>query len=293
MNWSDIIEQIEKASGIPFKLINAHALAGGDINTAYCLLGADRSYFIKFNRADKVDMFIAEEAGLAEIASTQTIKVPTPIVHGQTSEHAFLILEYIEFGKNRKTSQSLLGQQLAMLHRQRQPYFGWHRDNTIGSTPQPNSREVDWLAFLRKNRFQHQLNLAAAKGYRGHLQTMGVHLCDRLTGFFSGYVPQPSLLHGDLWSGNTAVDTGGNPVIFDPACYYGDREADLAMTELFGGFNADFYAAYRESYPLDLGYSTRKTLYNLYHILNHLNLFGSGYLSQAENMMSKLLSEVK
>lgn len=293
MNWSDIIEQIENASGIPFKLVNARALAGGDINTAYCLQGADRSYFIKFNRADKVDMFIAEEAGLSEIASTQTIKVPTPIVHGQTSEHAFLVLEFIEFGNNRKISQTLLGQQLAMLHRQRQPYFGWHRDNTIGSTPQPNSRDVDWLEFLRKNRFQHQLSLAAAKGYRGHLQTMGANLCDRLAGFFSGYVPQPSLLHGDLWGGNAAVDTEGNPVIFDPACYYGDRETDLAMTELFGGFSPEFYSAYRDTFPLDSGYSIRKTLYNLYHILNHLNLFGSGYLSQAENMMSRLLSEVK
>ncbi len=109
---------------------------------------------------------------------------------------------------------------------------------------------------------------------------------------FVGYQPQPSLLHGDLWGGNAAVDTQGNPVIFDPACYFGDREADLAMTELFGGFGRDFYAAYQDFLPLDQGYATRKTLYNLYHILNHLHLFGGGYLSQSERMLERLLAEV-
>lgn len=293
MNWSDIKELIEHTSGLPFALVNARPLTGGDINSAYCLEGADRQYFVKFNRADKVDMFIAEEAGLIEIAASGTVKVPLPLVHGQTSEHAFLVLEYIEFGSSRTHSQILLGEQLAHLHKQRQTYFGWHRDNTIGSTPQPNTRNDDWLTFLRTNRFQHQLHLAACKGYRGHLQTMGAQLCERLAGFFDGYTPHPSLLHGDLWGGNAATDTQGNPVIFDPACYYGDREADLAMTELFGGFGQDFYASYRDAYPLDAGYAVRKTLYNLYHILNHLNLFGSGYLGQAENMLSRLLSEVK
>ncbi len=293
MNWSEIIEHIENTSGMSFSLVKARPLAGGDINSAYCLEGADRQYFVKFNRADKVEMFIAEEAGLTEIAASGTVKVPLPLVHGQTSEHAFLVLEFIEFGGSRKNSQALLGEQLALLHKQRRPYFGWHRDNTIGSTPQPNTKNNAWLPFLRANRFQHQLQLAAGKGYRGHLQTMGSQLCERLPGFFDGYAPQPSLLHGDLWGGNAATDTQGNPVIFDPACYYGDRETDLAMTELFGGFGQDFYASYRNAYPIDEGYSVRKTLYNLYHILNHLNLFGNAYLGQAENMMSRLLSEVK
>jgi protein-ribulosamine 3-kinase len=293
MNWQNIIEHIESTSGTPFKLQNARPLTGGDINSAYCLQGTDRSYFIKLNRADKVDMFIAEAAGLSEMAATDTVKVPAPLVQGQTSDHAFLVLEFIEFGTGNKTSQALLGQQLALLHQQRQPFFGWHRDNTIGSTPQPNQIEENWLTFLRRHRFQHQFNLAATKGYRGHLQTQGAQLCDQLEKFFDGYNPLPSLLHGDLWSGNAATNQQGNPIIYDPACYYGDREADLAMTELFGGFSQDFYAAYRDAYPLDPGYSTRKTLYNLYHILNHVNLFGSGYLSQAERMISSLLSEIK
>lgn len=293
MNWSNIIEQIENASGIPFKLVNARPLAGGDINTAYCLEGIDRNYFVKLNGAETLDMFAAEAAGLSEMASTHTVTVPTPIVHGKTTQHAFLVLEFIEFGNKHKASQRLLGHQLALLHQQRQPYFGWHRDNTIGSTHQPNGRCDEWLNFWRTNRLQHQLDLAASGGYRGQLQSLGNQLGHNLSVFFNGYDPHPALLHGDLWGGNAATDKHGNPVIFDPACYYGDREADLAMTELFGGFSQDFYAAYHDTYPIDKNYAIRKKLYNLYHILNHLNLFGSGYLSQAEHLISSLLSEVK
>ncbi len=293
MNWQNIVEQIETATGSTFKLLNVRSLAGGDINSAYCLQGADnKSYFVKLNRADTIAMFAAEAAGLTDLADSRTVRVPSPVTYGKLPKHAFIVLEHIEFGSSSKASDRLFGQQLALLHQQRQPYFGWHQDNTIGSTSQPNTRHDDWLTFWRSQRLQHQLNLAATKGYRGHLQLSGTQLCDKLGLFFDGYSIQPALLHGDLWGGNAATDTQGNPVMFDPACYYGDREADLAMTELFGGFSQNFYAAYRETYPLDPGYTTRKVLYNLYHILNHLNLFGSGYLSQAETMMGKLLSEV-
>ncbi|MSS75741.1 MAG: fructosamine kinase family protein [Methyloglobulus sp.] len=293
MNWQAIVETIENATGANFKLINARSLAGGDINSAYCLQGVEKSYFVKLNRADTIDMFAAEAAGLTELAATHTVRTPLPVVHGVSAANAFLVLEYIEFGVSNKTSDRLFGQQLALLHQQQQPYFGWHRNNTIGSTPQPNNRNEDWIEFWRTQRLQYQLKLAAAKGYCGNLQTSGEQLCEKLVGFFDGYHPLPSLLHGDLWGGNAATDRQGNPVIFDPACYYGDREADLAMTELFGGFSQDFYAAYRETCPIDTGYTTRKKLYNLYHILNHLNLFGSGYLSQAENMISSLSSEIR
>lgn len=292
MNWQSILGQIEIATGTAFRMVNAHPLAGGDINSAFRLQGIERSYFVKLNRAELVTMFAAEAAGLTELAGTDTVRVPSPVVHGNTDEHSFLVLEYIEFGSSGKTSDRLLGQQLALLHQQPQPYFGWHRDNTIGSTPQPNTRKDDWIEFWRTQRLQHQLHLAAAKGYKGNLQAAGTQLCEKLASFFDGYHPQPSLLHGDLWGGNAATDKQGNPVIFDPACYYGDREADLAMTELFGGFSPDFYAAYRDTYPLDQGYATRKTLYNLYHILNHLNLFGGGYLRQVESMIASLLSEI-
>lgn len=292
MNWQSIVEQIEAAIGSSFKLVSARPLAGGDINSAYCLQGASQSFFVKLNRHETVAMFAAEFDGLTELADTHTVRIPRPIVYGQSEKHAFLVVEYIEFGTSNKTSERLFGQQLALLHQQRQPYFGWHRDNTIGSTPQPNSRNNDWVEFWRIQRLQHQLDLAATKGYQGQIQARGVQLCDKLASFFDGYQPQPSLLHGDLWGGNAATDRQGNPVMFDPACYYGDKEADLAMTELFGGFSQDFYAAYRETYPIDQGYVTRKKFYNLYHILNHLNLFGSGYLRQAETMIDSLLSEI-
>jgi protein-ribulosamine 3-kinase len=292
MNWQSIIEQIESATGSAFKLVNARPLAGGDINSAYCLQGTEQSYFVKLNRADTIGMFAAESAGLTVLSATRTVRVPSPIVYGKSAEHAFLVLEYIEFGTSGKTSNHLFGHQLALLHQQRQAYFGWHRDNTIGSTPQPNTRNDDWIAFWRTQRLGHQLQLASAKGYHGQLQTTGAQLCDKLANFFEGYSPQPALLHGDLWCGNAAADKQGSPVMFDPACYYGDREAELAMTELFGGFSQDFYAAYRDTCRVDQGYATRKTLYNLYHILNHLNLFGSGYLRQAENMIASLLSDI-
>ena len=292
MDWQSIVEQIEQATSSVFKLINARPLAGGDINSAYCLQGTDQSYFVKLNRAETIDMFAAESAGLAELSISRTVRVPKPVVHGISGQHSFLALEYIEFGSSGKLSDRLFGQQLALLHQQPQAYFGWHRDNTIGSTPQPNTRNDDWIAFWRVQRLQHQLDLAAAKGYRGRLQDTGRQLCDGFGKFFSDHSSKPSLLHGDLWGGNAATDKQGNPVMFDPACYYGDREADLAMTELFGGFSQDFYAAYRETYPIDQGYTTRKKLYNFYHILNHLNLFGSGYLRQAETMIESLLGEI-
>ena len=292
MEWQSIEEQIESATCSKFKLVKARPLVGGDINSAYCLQGIDQSYFVKLNRAETTEMFAAESAGLAELMSTCTVRVPNPVVQGVSENKAFLVLEYIELGTSNKISDRLLGHQLAGLHRKCQPYFGWQRDNTIGSTPQPNNHEQDWITFWRTQRLQHQLMLARKNGFQGQLQNQGAKLCERVSSFFPGYIPHPSLLHGDLWVGNAATDKQGNPVIFDPACYYGDREADIAMTELFGGFSQDFYAAYQDAYPTDQGYPTRKQLYNLYHILNHLNLFGSGYLRQAENLVSRILSEI-
>jgi protein-ribulosamine 3-kinase len=267
-------------------------LGGGDINSAYRLQGSDRSYFVKLNRRELADMFASEFAGLEEISGTGAVRVPKPVTYGEAGSQAFLVLEYLEFGALNLQAQRLLGQQLAELHRQKQPYFGWRRDNTIGSTPQINARGDDWITFWRERRLGFQLQLAGRNGYVGRLQTQGERLCSALTGLFDGYQPQPSLLHGDLWAGNSATDKQGHPVIFDPACYYGDREADIAMTELFGGYSRDFYQAYNDSWPLDPGYPSRKTLYNLYHILNHLNLFGGGYQRQAENMIMQLLAEL-
>lgn len=293
MNWQTIVEQIEVKTGRTFSFVSAHALGGGDINSAFRLQGEDNAYFIKLNRTALVSMFAAEFTGLRELAATHTLRVPEPVVYGTTAEHAFLVLEHLEFGVAGQTSSRLLGQQLAQLHRPVQPYFGWHRDNTIGSTQQPNPQCDDWVDFWRAQRLGFQLELAKKHGFGGRLQAAGERLCCDLAALFADYKPQPSLLHGDLWAGNAAVDKQDNPVIFDPACYYGDRETDLAMTELFGGFSRDFYAAYQSAWPLDQGYAVRKTLYNLYHLLNHLNLFGGGYLRQAEDAIAKLAAEIR
>lgn len=291
--WSIIIEQIEQVTQQRFSLQTAHSLHGGDINRAYRLEGVEKSYFVKINQADLLTMFVTEALALQELAQTQVMRIPQPIVHGIAGENAFLVLEYIELKSLTQATAQQLGQQLAQVHRQSQPYFGWHHDNYIGHTPQKNTQTDDWVAFWRQQRLQAQLSLAASKGFHGKIQEKGMHLAELLPAFFVAYQPQASLLHGDLWAGNAAADREGHAVIYDPAGYYGDREADIAMTELFGGFGTSFYEAYADVWPLDPGYNTRKTLYNLYHILNHLNLFGGGYLGQAEAMMQQLIAEVE
>ncbi len=289
--FSVIEQQIIHATKTPFKICSTKPISGGDINVAFLLEGEKQRYFVKLNQANLVDMFAAEFAGLIELEQSKTVKIPRPITFGQSEDNSFLVLEFLELKRATSESETQFGQQLAQLHLQKQPCFGWQIDNTIGSTRQPNAHSENWVDFWREQRLGFQLHLAAQKGYRGKLQILGEKLCERLDDFFVDYSPQRSLLHGDLWGGNFATDAKNNSVIFDPACYYGDRETDLAMTELFGGFGRDFYAAYNAVWQLDAGYKTRKTLYNLYHILNHVNLFGGGYSLQAEQMMQKLLAE--
>lgn len=287
--WSAITDAISAATGRPFKPERRAAISGGCINSAYRIEGSGTSYFVKVNSPDKADMFAAEAAGLEEIAKTGSIRVPQVICRGANRTASWAVLEHIALGH--RGGFDLLGQQLAAMHQATSSSFGWSRDNTIGATPQINTPTADWITFWREQRLQFQLRLAATNGYCGHLQRNGEKLLAKLPAFFANHRPRPSLLHGDLWSGNVAFDESGRPVIFDPAAYYGDREADLAMTELFGGFSGDFYAAYREASPLEAGYTVRKDLYNLYHVLNHLNLFGRGYLAQAERMIERLLGE--
>lgn len=237
-------------------------------------------------------MFEAEATGLQEIKNSHTLRVPTPVCWGRNETNAWLVLEYLDIESTSKCGSIALGTGLAAMHRMSFEKFGWMQNNTIGSTPQINEFSFDWIQFWRKHRLGYQLQLAQTNGYTRELQKQGEHLMAELDAFFPGTPPIASLLHGDLWNGNYSFDPIGHPILFDPAVYYGDRETDLAMTELFGGFPETFYAAYREAYPLDSGYKTRKTLYNLYHILNHLNLFGRSYLYQAKQMISKLLAEI-
>lgn len=290
--WGIVASAISDATHRPFTLRNASPVGGGNINAAYRLEGTDNArYFLKLNKAHHHPMFIAEAAGLDTIATTNTLRVPQAIAHGIAIEKSYLVLEYLEL--NPRGNARLLGEQLAALHRCSNNQFGFAQDNFIGSTPQPNALNVNWVEFWKEQRLGFQLHLAAQNGYGGQLQSLGATLLDALPIFFVSYTPQPSLLHGDLWSGNHAFLANATPTIFDPAVYYGDRECDIAMTELFGGYPADFYAAYQTAWPLDSGYEARRDLYNLYHLLNHINLFGEGYVRQSEQLIQKLLVQVK
>jgi fructosamine-3-kinase len=289
--WDSVASAIRDATQRPFTVISASPIDGGSINEAYRLEGIDGTrYFVKLNDARHLAMFVAEIEGLKAIASTHTIHTPSPVTHGNFGGKSFLVLEYLELGYH--GNEKLLGEQLAALHRCTGKDFGFNQDNFIGTTLQPNGCKESWIDFWCEHRLGFQLKLAVVNGYGGELQRLGERLIVALPAFFDSYMPQASLLHGDLWGGNHTYLKDGTPTIFDPAAYYGDRECDLAMTELFGGYTGDFYAAYRDVYPLDEGYAVRKNIYNVYHILNHANLFGGGYARQAEGMMQRLLAEV-
>jgi fructosamine-3-kinase len=215
------------------------------------------------------------------------------VARGDDGEDAWLVLEWLELTALGEHSATLLGEALARQHRVPMARFGWSRDNFIGGTPQSNGWSDDWLAFWREKRLHAQLRHAARNRLPSRLIDRGERLLADCDAFFRGYTPRPSLLHGDLWSGNAAATAGGEPVMFDPAVYVGDREADVAMTELFGGFPSPFMSAYRAQWPLDEGYRVRRDFYNLYHVLNHANLFAGGYVSQSAQSIEKLLAEIR
>lgn len=267
---------------------NPRPVRGGDINAAWRLETDGGTLFLKTGPLAAYDMFEAEADGLAELAKADAVRVPEVFAAGTTDGDAFIALEWLDLEGKSTSAEQALGTQLAAMHRCTEKRFGWFRDNTIGLTPQVNTWCDDWIEFFRRERLEYQLALAAQNGHSGELQSLGRRLCGGLQALFNDYAPQPSLLHGDLWGGNWAV-AGGDPVIFDPAVYYGDRESDLAMTRLFGGFGRDFYAAYEAAWPLPPGHRARNDLYQLYHVLNHLNLFGSGYLGRARDLIDGLL----
>ncbi|HEX9706353.1 MAG TPA: fructosamine kinase family protein [Steroidobacteraceae bacterium] len=290
--FATVHEALQEALGRTLQPAPAAAVAGGSINQCVRWNGDGASLFVKLAPAERLAMFEAEAAGLRELASAAALRVPEVISAGTAGGQAWLALSWIEFGPNTRRSEARLGERLAMLHRVGAPRFGWHRDNTIGSTPQRNDWNADWVRFFVALRLDAQLALAEGNGVAPRLLDRGRELGEQAGALFSSYRPVPSLLHGDLWAGNWGTDDSGEPVIFDPAVYFGDRETDIAMTRLFGGFGPAFYAAYQSAWPLDQAAGTRRTLYNLYHVLNHFNLFGGGYAVQAESMIERLLAEL-
>ncbi|NEP15314.1 MAG: fructosamine kinase family protein [Leptolyngbya sp. SIO4C1] len=286
--WETLAKQLSQALGQPFEIRDRATVGGGCINQAYRVSDGQQSVFVKLNQASQLAMFEAEYAGLEEIYRTQTIRVPQPLGRGLVDSSAYIALEWLPLGGSSATAWQTMGQNLAAMHRVSSDLgFGWQRNNTIGDTPQQNPWTDSWLSFFRQHRLEYQFKLANRRG--GHFPQQQA-LLEALPSLLASHDPVPALVHGDLWSGNADVTQSGEPVILDPATYYGDREVDLAMTELFGRFPAAFYQAYESAYPLDPGYSARKPLYNLYHILNHFNLFGGGYGSQANRMIDQILA---
>ncbi|MGC9385498.1 MAG: fructosamine kinase family protein [Hydrogenovibrio sp.] len=294
MNWHALSDAVTDMTNSPFDIESATAVSGGDIHTAYHLHTAQGDFFLKTNQPQWYPLFETEANSLETLTDTLSIRVPKVITHGLLSpesenSQAWLLLEYLPLTTRGDDAQR--GKDLALLHHQIHPdkRFGWFEDNYIGHTLQPNDWADDWITFYGEQRLKHQLTLAQQNGAPARLITAGERLIASLPQFFRDYQPEASPLHGDLWGGNSAFTADGDAVFFDPASYYGDREADLAMTELFGGFSAAFYEGYNSVFPLDTGYAQRKDLYNLYHLLNHFNLFGGGYGLQAETLMQTLL----
>jgi fructosamine-3-kinase len=285
--WNHVASQITQVTGQPFAGNHRRSVGGGSINQAYAVSDDRTAYFVKLNQASRVAMFEAEAIALEEMSKTQTIRVPRPICYGTVEASSYIVLEWFDLAYGDHQAWEMMGRNLAKLHHVTSSQgFGWHQNNTIGSTPQVNPWTKDWIEFLTVHRLEYQFKLAQQ---RGGTFTNGDRLLEKIPEFFADYTPIPSLVHGDLWTGNAAVTIAGEPIIFDPAAYYGDREVDLAMSQLFGSFPADFYSAYNEVFPLAAGYSQRKILYNLYHILNHFNLFGGSYASQANQMINTLI----
>ncbi|WP_449419432.1 fructosamine kinase family protein [Phormidium nigroviride] len=292
--WNNIATRITEVTGEKFKIDNRRSVSGGCINQGYQISDSSRSYFVKLNQASQIAMFEAEALGLQQMWDTQTILVPQPICCGTEGNSAYIVLEWLDLGgRGDNQAWEEMGRKLAAMHQYLPSNsnlsrcdFGWDINNTIGSTPQINTWTESWANFWAEHRIGYQLKLAKRRG--GHFP-LGEPLLAAIPDLLAGHKPQPSLVHGDLWGGNAGVTSTGEPVIFDPASYWGDREVDIAMTELFGGFSAAFYRRYNDVWPLEGGYERRKILYNLYHILNHFNLFGGSYESQANQMINQLL----
>jgi fructosamine-3-kinase len=283
-----LIERIGAELGLGLDAASLAAVGGGSINEVLRCDSSAGRVLLKLNTPERLEMFRAEALGLGALAAAEALGVPRVLGVGRTAERAFLALEWIELGPGSAPAEAALGQGLASQHRLRSSHFGWERDNTIGTTAQCNAWAADWAEFWRERRLAPQLALAAGHGLPAECRDDGARLLDAVDTLLEGHTPIPSLLHGDLWGGNWGVARDGRPYVFDPAVYFGDREADLAMTRLFGGFGPAFYRAYEEAWPLPPRAELRGDLYALYHLLNHFNLFGAAYLAPVARALAAL-----
>jgi protein-ribulosamine 3-kinase len=277
--------RIEEKLGSKIKSFSS--LSGGCISDAFKVTTIDGlNYFLKYNPLTSNDMFIKEANGLKELAKANAIRIPEVL----SFDEDYILLEYLATGSRKKNFFEDFGRSFAEMHKYTSSEFGFYEDNYIGSNPQKNipdeNEKNDWVRFYFNKRILFQLQLAEKLGNSTDTLRKGISkLEDKIEDIIGGSKEKPSLLHGDLWGGNYMVDENGNAVLIDPAVYYGHREADLGMTKLFGGFSSEFYRAYNETFPLEDGYEYRENIYKLYHVLNHLNLFGGGYYSQTISLI--------
>jgi len=277
--------RIENKLGQKIKIMSS--LSGGCISDAYKLTTSEGSnYLLKYHSGISNDMFEKEANGLKELAKPNAIRIPNVL----SFDKDYILLEFITSGSKKKNFFEDFGRRFAEMHKYTANEYGFYEDNYIGSNPQkniPNEIEkTSWVSFYLNKRILFQLQLAEKLGNSTSELRKGISkLEEKIVTIIGGSNEKPSLLHGDLWGGNYMVDENGDAVLIDPAVYYGHREADLGMTKLFGGFGSEFYKAYHETFPLDDGYEYRENIYKLYHVLNHLNLFGGGYYSQAISLI--------
>jgi fructosamine-3-kinase len=285
------------------ELSTVQPVGGGDISQAARVEAGGRAYLVKWHSRPPqpqpgwLEMFEAEAAGLALLASAQAVRVPVVYGHGAAQAGAvpaYIVMEWIERGSryaallDQRTASEALGRQLAALHRATAPAYGLDHGNYCGATPQDNRWLPTWIEFYGQRRLGFQMELAGRQGLMPTERRRRLErLIDRLDRWIDESACRPSLLHGDLWGGNWLVDAAGQPVLIDPAVTYGEREAELAMCRLFGGFPADFFAAYDAAWPPAPGRDERVPLYQLYHLLNHLNLFGEGYGGQVDGILRR------
>ncbi len=291
---SAIESAIDAATGEQARVSETLSLPGGCIHSSRKLILEDgRVFFCKVGSGEPKDILEREFQGLRMLGRAESIRTLKPLAHESLPElgSQFLIAEFVSAGQPDGAFFERFGRGLALLHRDwTAPRFGFEHDNYIGRTPQPNPWTSDWCDFWGRHRLGFQLELALKNGYNSlELHGLGRELIGQLPERIGGTEEPPSLLHGDLWSGNFLVDKQGRAVLIDPAVYYGHREAELAMCQLFGGFSRAFYDSYQEAWPLQTGSRERIEIYQLYHLLNHLNLFGTGYLAGSLDQLRRIL----
>ncbi|WP_417356718.1 fructosamine kinase family protein [Gallaecimonas pentaromativorans] len=285
--WHALQEEISAFIGRPFVLSERRLHQTGPRWQSYVVGDGRLSLFVKISESCHLEQLQAEAFGLGELSRFGPLRSPEVVCVGATRGFAYLVLEYLDFAAPSRLGWQRLGEGLAALHqRQDQAMYGFDEDNFIGNSPQPNAWHKHWHRFFCEQRLSFQLGMLAEKGL---ILPQQEALLDCACRLLKHHQPTPSLLHGDLWRGNIGF-INDQPVFYDPACYYGDREADIAMTELFGRFDPDFYAAYDDTLALDENYESRRELYNLYHLLNHANLFGEHYWQQAQQSACALLN---